>query len=69
MAARPATDDHESPAGISEAAEYVLLNWEAIERPLLPALRRRFDLSPLQAIEALREANRKRQEARNGKVS
>ncbi|WP_083591204.1 hypothetical protein [Aurantimonas sp. 22II-16-19i] len=48
--------DHESSASIDEAAA-----WLASERnppsPIIPALRRRFGLSPTEACQALREAN------------
>ncbi|WAP69301.1 hypothetical protein OH818_03100 [Jiella pelagia] len=47
--------DHESSAAVDEAAR-----WLAFEKtpphPIVPALRRRFGLSPVEACTAIREA-------------
>lgn len=49
---------HQSSEAISSAAEWYATNRETAERPIIPALRRRFGLSPLEAIIAVREAAR-----------
>lgn len=51
---------HESSGSIDEAATWFALNRDRCERPVVPALRRRFGLSAQEAIEALRQANRRR---------
>ncbi|TYR32084.1 hypothetical protein FY036_13445 [Mesorhizobium microcysteis] len=47
---------HESSAAISEAARWYAANRDACERPVIPALRRRFGLTAHEAVTALREA-------------
>lgn len=49
---------HESSAAISEAASWYAANRHQCERPIIPALRQRFNLTPKQACEAIAEANR-----------
>lgn len=49
---------HESTAAISEAASWYAANRHLCERPLIPALRRRFGLTAKQACEAIAEATR-----------
>lgn len=49
--------DHESSAAIDEAAHWLRANSDLAERPIIPALRRRFGLTPLDACKAIREAN------------
>lgn len=48
---------HESSASIDEAAHWLRANRDLAERPIIPALRRRFGLTPLEACQAIREAN------------
>lgn len=45
-------------AAINEAARWYAANRDACERPTIPTLRRRFDLTPLQAVQVIREAAR-----------
>jgi len=49
---------HQSTAAIDVAAAWYRANAATCEHPIIPALRRRFDLTPLQAISVLREARR-----------
>jgi hypothetical protein len=49
---------HQHCASIDAAASWYEANRETCERPIIPALRRRFGLTPLQAIAAMREAGR-----------
>jgi hypothetical protein len=49
---------HQSSVAIEQAAAWYRDNREAVERPLIPALRRRFGLSAHEAVMALREARR-----------
>jgi hypothetical protein len=54
---------HGAPMGnavITEAGHWLHDNRNEINGPVVPALRRRFGLTPQQAIEAIREANVKR---------
>jgi hypothetical protein len=52
---------HESTAAIDEAAAYLAaVAPEHCPRPLVPAMRAMFDLSPSQACQAIAEANRMR---------
>lgn len=48
---------HESTASISEAARWYAANRGTCERPIIPALRRRFGQTAHDAVCALREAN------------
>lgn len=56
--------DHESTAAIDEAAAW-LATCPAHLRPspIVPALRQRFDLSPTEACQVIREANLRRARA------
>jgi len=49
---------HQSSAAIEMAATWYRANAASCEHPIIPALRSRFGLTPLQAIAALREARR-----------
>ncbi|MER9723129.1 MULTISPECIES: hypothetical protein [unclassified Mesorhizobium] len=49
---------HQSSAAIEVAAAWYRANASACEHPIIPALRRRFGLTPLQAVAVLREAAR-----------
>lgn len=48
---------HQSTVAIEQAAAWYRENRATAERPLIPALRRRFGLTAHEAIMALREAN------------
>ncbi len=48
---------HQSSASIEQAAAWYRDNRDTAERPLIPALRRRFGLTAHEAVMALREAN------------
>lgn len=50
--------EHEHSAAIDVAVTWLVANWQAVERPVVPFTRQRFGLSNLEAIEALREARR-----------
>lgn len=50
--------DHESTAAIDEAARWFVANRETCEKPVIPALRRRFGISGVDACRALAEASR-----------
>ncbi|SKA11099.1 hypothetical protein SAMN05428963_10631 [Consotaella salsifontis] len=56
--------DHEHSAAMEEAATW-LTNLEPHEKPqpVIPELRRRFGLSPLEACQAIAEANLRRARA------
>ncbi|TGQ01420.1 MULTISPECIES: hypothetical protein [unclassified Mesorhizobium] len=47
---------HQSNAAIDIAAAWYRANLTSIEHPIIPALRRRFGLTPLQAVAVIREA-------------
>lgn len=47
---------HQSSAAIGNAAAWYAEHRDTCERPIVPALRRRFGLSTLEACQALREA-------------
>lgn len=47
---------HESNEAISEAARWLAANRPTCERPVVPALRRRFGLTVQEAVCAVREA-------------
>lgn len=47
---------HQSSAAISEAARWLAANRDTCERPIIPALRRRFGLAVHEAVCAVREA-------------
>jgi len=49
---------HQSSAAIEIAAAWYRAHGATCEHPVIPALRRRFGLTPLQAIVVLREAQR-----------
>lgn len=49
---------HQSSAAIEIAAAWYRAHAAECEHPVIPALRRRFGLTPLQAIAVLREATR-----------
>lgn len=48
---------HQSTEAIGQAAAWYREHRETAERPLIPALRRRFGLTSHEAVMALREAN------------
>ncbi|RWH93747.1 MAG: hypothetical protein EOQ89_04820 [Mesorhizobium sp.] len=52
--------DHELSDKADEAAVWLTANWWKAERPLVPFLRKRFGLSPHEAVEAMRESARMR---------
>lgn len=52
--------DHEMTAKVDEAAVWLAVNWWKAERPLVPGLRKRFGITAIEAIEAMREAARVR---------
>ena len=49
---------HQSSEAIGQAAAWYVGNADYCERPLIPALRRRFGLTPHEAVTALRDAGR-----------
>lgn len=51
---------HESSAAIDEAAAWYCKNRDTCERPVVIALRRRFGLSPHDAVRAIAVANGRR---------
>ena len=51
---------HQSNTSIDEAARWYRANRETVERPLIPALRRRFGLTAHEAVTAIREARQLR---------
>ncbi|MEO3385107.1 hypothetical protein [Mesorhizobium sp. CAU 1741] len=56
--------DHEHSAAVDEAAAWLSQTPpQAIGKPVIPALRQRFGLTPLEACEAVREANLRRARA------
>ena len=52
--------DHEMTAKVDEAAVWLAAHWWKAERPLVPFLRKRFGLTPLEAIQSMRESARMR---------
>jgi hypothetical protein len=48
---------HQSSEAIGQAAAWYREHRATVERPLVPALRRRFGLTSHEAVMALREAN------------
>ncbi len=50
--------DHELSDKADEAAVWLAANWFKAERPLVPFLRKRFGLSPAEAVESMRESAR-----------
>lgn len=52
--------DHELSDKADEAAVWLAANWWKAERPLVPNLRKRFGLSPVEAVHAMRESARMR---------
>ena len=53
--------DHEHSAAIEEAARWLALTTrERIGRPIVPALRQQFGLSPVEACAAIKEAQEMR---------
>lgn len=50
--------DHELSDKADEAAVWLAVNWWKAERPLTPFLRKRFGLSALEAVHAMRETAR-----------
>jgi hypothetical protein len=62
------TDDHASSAVLDEAAAWLSANWNSVKRPLLPAIRKRFDVDSVGSIEIIRQA-RKMTEAGNDVAS
>ncbi|TPJ50627.1 MULTISPECIES: hypothetical protein [unclassified Mesorhizobium] len=50
--------DHELSAAADEAAVWLSVNWWKAERPLTPFLRKRFGLSAVEAVHAMRESAR-----------
>ncbi|TIL95208.1 MAG: hypothetical protein E5Y73_07565 [Mesorhizobium sp.] len=46
-----------SPADHAGAVAWLRENWSTAERPLVPMLRKRFDLGPIEAVAILREAS------------
>jgi hypothetical protein len=59
--------DHEHTAAIDVAAEWLALTpHERLDRPIVPTLRSRFDLSVDQAIAAIREAKKLRRRTDGG---
>lgn len=61
---------HTSADAIGAAAHFLVETpLEERLRPTVPLLRERFGLSPVQAVEAIREADRLRKEVRDAKAS
>lgn len=48
---------HTATARIDEVAEWYAVHRDAAELPIVPALRKRFGLTPLEAVQAIRDAN------------
>jgi len=55
--------DHESSASIDAAADWLLSEPDRTGQAILPEMRQRFGLTSPEAIEAIREANKRRQSA------
>lgn len=51
---------HVATARIDEAAEWYAVHRETCERPIVPTLRKRFGLTPLEVVQAIRDANARR---------
>lgn len=52
------TTDHACDAGhLEPAIEWYVANHATVERPIIPAIRRRFPMSPREACHVLRIAN------------
>ncbi|TGP50412.1 hypothetical protein EN873_24915 [bacterium M00.F.Ca.ET.230.01.1.1] len=51
------TTDHSAPGHLEPAIAWYRENHLTCERPLIPALRRRFNLSALEACQVMRLAN------------
>ncbi|ESY85775.1 MULTISPECIES: hypothetical protein [unclassified Mesorhizobium] len=54
---------HELSAAVDQATEWYAANYGACERPIVPALRRRFRLTSHQAIIVIRETTLRRARA------
>ena len=52
--------DHELSDKADEAAVWLTAHWWKAERPLVPFLRKRFGLTPHEAVVAMRESARMR---------
>ncbi|RWC17041.1 MAG: hypothetical protein EOS51_18095 [Mesorhizobium sp.] len=50
------------PSDHASAVAWLRENWTTAERPLIPAIRRRFDVGPIEAVQILREASPHRKE-------
>lgn len=50
--------DHELTDRTDEAAVWLAVNWWKAERPLVPFLRKRFGLTPHEAVVSMRESAR-----------
>lgn len=50
------TTDHASPAHLADAIEWYAANYMSCERPIVPALRRRFGISAPEACQVMRLA-------------
>jgi len=59
----PSPPEHESSAIIDQAVEWYSLHYGEIERPIVPALKRRFPLTTHQAICVVRETTLRRARA------
>ncbi|ESY13610.1 hypothetical protein X727_14090 [Mesorhizobium sp. L103C119B0] len=55
--------EHEHSAAVDQAIEWYAANYGACERPIVPALRRRFLLTSHQAIIVIREITLRRARA------
>lgn len=55
--------EHEHSAVIEQAIDFYVSNYGAIERPIVPALQRRFGLTPHQAVVVIRETTLRRARA------
>lgn len=51
---------HESTASIDAAADWLLSESDRTGQAILPEIKQRFGLTNLEAVEAIREANRRR---------
>ena len=55
--------EHEHSAAIEQAIDFYVSNYGAVERPIVPALQRRFGLTAHQAVVVIRETTLRRARA------
>ena len=55
--------EHEHSAAVDQAIEFYVANYGNVERPIVPALQRRFGLTAHQAVVVIRETTLRRARA------